>query len=144
MRLLVVALSMQGWQVKDVYAALSAEKFHSAEHYNNLFRATFGAKPDNVKGVGHRWQQIEAYRKDRNAFVHGTRGGSPLRLEAGVHLLRESVLDPQWLADLRLSTPDGRAALGDVYRRVPIRRGRARSVAELRQLVAESKPRRPS
>lgn len=141
-RLLVVALRMQGWQVKDVYDALSSERFHSTVHYDNLFRSIFGSKPQSAKGVGQRWSQLEAFRATRNAFVHGTRGGSPLRLEAGVHLLRDSVLDPGWLAILPVRTSNGREPVGDVYRRLPSQHGRARSVTELRQLVRDSHPRR--
>lgn len=141
-RLLVVALCMQGWKVKDVYAALSEERFHSAAHYDNLFRSIFGSKPHNAKGIGQRWQQLETFRATRNAFVHGTRGSAPLRLEAGVHLLHDSVLDPGWLAAVPVRTPDGFAALGDVYRRLPGRSAQARSKNELRQIVRDSHPKR--
>ena len=141
-RLLVVALCMSGWQVKDIYAALSAERFHSSPHYDNLFRVVFGARPQNSSGISGRWQQIESFRRDRNAFVHGTRGGPPLRLEAGVHLLQDSVINPEWLAHLRLKTDVECRTLGDVYRRLPTQRGRPRSSTELRQLVLDAKPRR--
>lgn len=137
-RLLVVALCMQGWRVKDVYAALSAERFHSTPHYDRLFRFVFGSRPQNAKGVGQRWQQLEGFLATRNAYVHGTRGGSPLRLEAGVHLLRESVLDPEWLAYLPVITPDGRTHLGDVYRHLSSRHRRPRSVSELRQAIGDT------
>lgn len=141
-RLLVVAWCMQGWQVKDVYSALSEERFHSSAHYDNVFRATFGSKPQSAKGVGQRWTQLETFRATRNAFVHGTRGGSPLRLEAGIHLMRESVLDPQWLSGLPVSTFDGREPLGDVYRRLPSRRNERRSLGEIRQTIRSARPRR--
>ena len=85
---------------------------------------------------------METFRAMRNAFVHGTRGGSPLKLEAGVHLLRESVLDPQWLAALNVGTPGGPTHLGDVYRRLPSQRSRVRPIGELRKMVKVSRPQR--
>lgn len=106
-RLLVVAQCMQGWRVKDVHAALSDERFDSTKHYDNLCRSLFGGKRQSAKGVGQRWQQLETFLATRNAFFPGTRGCSPLKLEAGVHLLRESVLDPHWLVALKVGAPNG-------------------------------------
>lgn len=142
MRLLVVGFSVQGWRVQDVYDALSAGRFHSAAHYDNVFRTIFGAKPHNAKGVGAQWQSIEQFRTIRNAYVHGTRGSSPLRLEAGVHLLREAVLHPSWLSTLPVRAEAGTLPLGDPYRRLHPRRTGARSATELRSLIAEARPRR--
>jgi len=139
-RLLVVGLSLQGWRVQDVYAALSAGRFHHVAHYDNIFRTTFGAKPHNAKGVGAQWQSIEQFRAIRNAYVHGTRGSSPLRLEAGVHLLRDAVMDPSWLSNLPVRTGTETVRLGDPCRRLTSRRMGARSIFELRSLIADARP----
>lgn len=139
-RLLVVALCMQGWQVKDVYDPLPSERFHTHPHYDHLFRTTFGAKPQNACDVGQRWQQLESFRKTRNAYVHGTRGGSPLKLESGVHLLREATLDPSWLSSLSLAAPKGKQPLGDIYRPKSLRRSSGPLRADLQRLLGSTRP----
>lgn len=141
-RILVVGLAMRGWKVQDVYEVLSEDKVHTHAHIRGLLKEVFGSYPENIKGIGYRWEQIEEFRTVRNRYVHGTRGAAPLRLEAGTHMITDHVLDPTWLAPLPVLVDGVQKRLGDPYRRLPSLRPRFQSKASLKELVERAKPRR--
>lgn len=41
-RVLVVGLAMQGWEVQDIYDVLSEDKVHALAHVRGLFKEVFG------------------------------------------------------------------------------------------------------
>lgn len=141
-RLLVVALAMQQWRVQDINDVLSSEQVHTREHVRRIFRSVSGAFPESTKGIGTTWDQIEQFREVRNRYVHGTRGAAPLRLEAGVHLITEHVLDTRWLESVPVRRDSGRTSLGDPYRRLPSSRSGYRSRSSLSELVRDARPKR--
>lgn len=141
-RVLVVGLAMQGWKVQDIYDVLTEDKVHALSHVRGLFKEVFGDYPENARGVGRIWEQIEDYRDVRNRYVHGTRGSAPLKLEAGTYLITEHVLDPSWLTDLPVVVDGERTRLGSPYRRLPATRRRYRTKSSLKELVERARQRR--
>lgn len=137
-RILVVALTQQGWKVQDVYDELSSSRLHTLEHYRTLFKSIFGTYPESTRGVGATWCSIEEFRDVRNRYVHGTRGAAPLRLEAGTHLITGHVLDPSWLERLALDVDGDRVNLGAPYRRLTSTRRMTRSKRALRELLSQA------
>lgn len=138
-RLMVVGLTMQGWQVQDIYEVLSAEQVHTRDHVRGILYSLFGSFPENTKGIGTTWAQIEQFREVRNRFVHGTRSAAPLRLEAGTHLITDHVLNTEWLHNASIRIDGSRIALGDPYRRLTGRRNGLRGKASLISLIRETK-----
>lgn len=136
-RLAVVGLHMQGWKVADIYDGLSAARVHSNENYLRLFRTIYGSNPQNTKGIGSQWKTIEEFRTIRNRYAHGTGGAAPMKLEAGTHLITDSVLDTDWLSRVPITTENGRVSLGDPYRRLVTTRSRHRSHTSLKALLKE-------
>ena len=137
-RLVVVGLNMQGWQVSDVYAGLTDGRVHTNQNYLALFRTIYGRNPHNVSGVGDTWRQIEEFREVRNRYVHGTRGAAPAKLEAATLMITERVLDPSWLRGTPIKTEEGMSKLGDPYRRLVASRARHRSKASLKEMLVNA------
>ena len=133
-RILVVALVMKGWRVKDIYPEL-AHAHPDSRQYQRLFRVILGTSPQQIKGTGETWRQIEQFRKTRNAIAHGIGTSSPARLEAATHLIVEAAESPEWLARIQVILETGPEPLGDIYRRLSPRHQHPGSLRSLRELI---------
>lgn len=137
-RLLVVGLHMHGWAVADIYEQLPAGKIFQEKNYNSIFRSVFGSPPASTKGIGEHWKSIDQFKDIRHRYVHGASGASPDKLEAATHLIIERVLEPEWLTTIKVTTLEGKPALGNPYRKLVTSRTRKKSKTSLNELMKDS------
>ncbi len=134
-RVVVVALALPGFPVKDVHSALSDRRVHTLRHSRGLFQSVVGTYTESAKVVRRIWAQLKEFRKVPNRYAHGPRGAAPLGLESGAHLVIEDFLDSLLPDDFAVEGASLAVCLGEPFRRMRPRREGCRGEKGLRGLV---------
>ena len=112
-RFIVTAIQMQGLTQTAARSVLSDLNSHQVKNMQRIRTALLTQRPEQAKGVGPIWTQIESakhlrsFRQRRNGLVHGSASADPRVLSRGVNLIQDAI-NSELLADMR-----GRIRSGD-------------------------------
>jgi hypothetical protein len=137
-RVLVLGLVRMGWQVADVKSVLAESDINTYAKYKKVFNSVFGNYPERIKGISKNWQEAESFRKNRNNYVHGSRGSNPKHLLKSADFLISITEDVSWLSKLTVKFDSEVHALGNVYQRQFTKRKGKRSKAQLKTFISNA------
>lgn len=90
-RMLAIALRRQGYSMAVSHEYLGRTLHNDRTSIRANFEVVFLRKPDQLKGLGQGWRQIERHRSTRNLFAHGLGTADPRELrghQRGIFAIR--------------------------------------------------------